>query len=141
MTRALRTLCVLLRPWLCPAGSWISPLTRQNGVYCWAKGGSYTVLGFWGSFLDGLEVCILFLGWSLSGRSFFMWAACLRRVLVCGFQACTFACSFIHIAPESSLDPTVSGRVRGSLAGGRRDGLSLEVVGHIPCRWAVFVPT
>jgi len=48
---------------------------------------------------------------------------------VCGgflvrcIQACTFACSFLPIALDSSLVPTVLGRVRGFLAGGGRDGL------------------
>ena len=73
-------LCVLLRPWLYPASSLIPLLIRQNRVYCWAKGGLSTVLGFWCSFLNGLEVSFLFLGCSLSGWGFFLWAACLRRV-------------------------------------------------------------
>jgi len=77
---ALCTVYVLLRPWLCPASSFIPTLARQNGVYCWAKGGLSTVLGFWCSFLDGLEVSLLFLGCSLSGRGFFLWAAPLWRV-------------------------------------------------------------
>ena len=65
-------LCVLLRPWLCPAGSLIPSLICQNGVYGWAKGGLPMVLGFWCSFLDGLEVSLLFLGCSLSGWGFFL---------------------------------------------------------------------
>ena len=52
----------------------------------------------------------------------------LRRFLVRGIQACTFSDSFLSIAPDSSLVPTVSGRVRGLLAGGMRDGLLLEVI-------------
>jgi len=39
------------------------------------------------------------------------------------FQACTFACSFLPIVPDTSLDQWVSGRVRGPLAGERQDGL------------------
>jgi len=70
------------------------------------------VLGFRSSFLDGLEVSLLFLGCSLSGRGFCLWAACLRRVSVRCIQACTFACSFLPIAPDSSLVQTISGRVR-----------------------------
>jgi len=107
----------------CPAGSLIPPLTCQNEVYHWAKGGMSTVLGFWCSFLDGLEVSLLFLGCSLSGGGFVLWAARLRRFLVDCFQASTFTCSFLPIAPASSSDPRVLGRVRGLLAGGRWDGL------------------
>jgi len=57
---------------------------------------------------------------------------------VCGgflvhcIQACSFACSLLPIALDSSLVPTVSGRVRGLLAGGSQDGQLLEVVGFIP---------
>jgi len=94
----------------------------------WAKGGLSTLLGFWCSFLDGLEVSLLFLGCSLSGWGFFLCSARLRRFLVRCFQACIFSCSFLPIAQDCSLDPTVSGRVRGFLAGERRDGLLLEVV-------------
>jgi len=46
-------------------------LTRRNGVYRWAKGGLSMVLGLWCSFLDGLEVSLLFLDCSLSGGVFF----------------------------------------------------------------------
>jgi len=91
-------------------------------VICWAKGVLSTVLGFWCSFLDGLEVALLFLGCSLSGGGFFLWAARLRRISVCSFQACTFTCSFLPVAPDISSDPRVSGRVRGFSAGGRGDG-------------------
>jgi len=48
--------------------------------------------------------------------------------LVGCIQACIFSCSFLPIVPDSSLVPMVSGRVRGFLARGRRDGLLLEVV-------------
>jgi len=103
-------------------------LIRHNGVYCWAKGGLCTVLRFWCSLLDGLEDSLLFLGCSLSGWGFFLCAASLPRFLVRCFQACIFSCSFLPIAWDSSLVPTVSGRVRGLLGGGRRDGLLSEVV-------------
>ena len=48
--------------------------------------------------------------------------------MVRGIQACTFSCSFLPIERDSLLVPMVSGRVRGFLAGGIRDGLLLEVV-------------
>jgi len=90
--------------------------------------GGLRFLGFGVSFLDGLEVSLLFLGCSLSGWGFFLWAACLRRLLVRCIQACIFSCSFLPIALDSSLVPTVLGRVRGFLARGMRDGLLPEVV-------------
>jgi len=90
--------------------------------------GCLRFLGFGVSFLDGLEVSLLFIGCSLSGWGFFLWAARLRRFLVRCIQACIFSCSFLPIAPDSSLVPTVSGRVRGFLARGMRDGLLPEVV-------------
>ena len=43
-------------------------------------------------------------------------------------QACNISCSFLPIAADSSLVPMVSGRVRGFLARGMKDGLLLEVV-------------
>jgi len=95
--------------------------------------GCLRFLGFGVSFLDGLEVSLLFLGCSLSGWSFFLWAARLRRVLVRCIQACIFSCSFLPIAPDSWLVPTVSGRVRGFLSRGMRDGLlSVVVWPHTP---------
>ena len=90
--------------------------------------GCLRFLRFWCSFVDGLEVSLLFFGCSLSGWGFFLWAARLRRLLVCCIQACNFSCSFLPIALDSSLVPTVSGRVRGLLAGGTREGLLPEVV-------------
>ena len=90
--------------------------------------GCLRFLGFGVSFLDGLEVSLLFLGCSLSGWGFFLWAARPRRVLVRCILACIFSCSFLPIALDSSLVPTVSGRVRVLLARGMRDGLLLEVV-------------
>jgi len=103
--------CVLLRPSLCPAGFLIPSLIRQNEVCCWAKGGLSTVLGFWCSFLDGLEVSLLFIGCSLSGWGLFLWAARLRRFLVRCIQACTFSCIFLPIALDSSLVPKQGQRV------------------------------
>ena len=69
-----------------------------------------------------------FLGCSLSGWGFFLWAARLMTLLVRGFQGCIFSCSFLPIAPDSSLVQIVPGRVRGFLTRGRRDGLLPEVV-------------
>jgi len=90
--------------------------------------GCLRFLGFGVSFLDGLEVSFLFLACSLSGWGSVLWAARLQRVLVRFIQACIFSCSFLPTAPDSSLVPTVSGRVRGFLARGMRDGLWSEVV-------------
>jgi len=90
--------------------------------------GCLRFLGFSCSFLDGLEVSLLFLGCSLSGWGFFLWAARLRRFLVRCIHACIFSCSFLPIAPDRSFVPTVSGRVRGFLARCRRDGVLPAVV-------------
>ena len=103
--------------------------------------GCLRFLGFGVCFLDGLEVSLLFLGCSLSGWGFFLWAAHLGRFLVRCIQACTFSCSFLPIAPDSPLVPTVSGRVRGRVARGRRDGLLPKVVWlHTRSVHGPFVP-
>jgi len=90
--------------------------------------GCLRFLGFGASFQDGLEVSLLLLGCSLSGWGFFLWAAHLRRFLVHCIQACIFSSSFLPIAPDNSLVPTVSGRGKGFLARGMRDRLLPEVV-------------
>jgi len=86
------------------------------------------VLGFWRSFLDGLEVSLLFPRLFTVGLGFFLMGCTSAEIFGSCFQACIVSCSFLPIAPDSSLVPTVSGRVRGFLARGRRDGLLPEVV-------------
>ena len=79
-----------------------------------------------GGFLTFPPLFTIGLGFLLMG------CTSVEGFLVRCIPACTFACSFLPIAPDSLLVPTVSGRVSGFLAGGRWDGLWVEVVGRIP---------
>ena len=81
--------------WLCPAGSCVPPLLRQNGVRRWAVGGLLTGLVYL-IFLSRLGLmfpcfasCLFTVGWG-----FFSRAARLWRFLVRGTQARDFFCSF-----------------------------------------------
>ena len=80
---------------LCPAGSCVPPLPRQNGMRRWAKGGLSTVFGIsWFPFKMGLKLpcfanCLFTADWGI-----LLWAARLRMFLVRCFQALGFSCSF-----------------------------------------------
>jgi len=93
------------------------------------------------SILEGIEVSFLLPGCLLLEWGFFLCAPRLWRFLVQYFQACTFSCSFLPIALDTSSHPRVSVRVRGFLAGEGRDGLLLEVVSHIPRGDQALVPS